>query len=126
MVAKKLYRSSLFSKSSKYAELISDRWFILSAKYGLIHPDNIIQPYDSSLITMSTKERKRWSERVSANLNRVVSSQDHVTFLAGLKYREYLIQPLKDLGCVISIPMEGLGIGQQLQWLNRQLENQDG
>lgn len=125
MAAKDLYVSQWFKKASSYAELISDRWFILSAKYGLIYPDQIIQPYDSSLITMSTKERKRWSERVSANLNIVVSSQDHVTFLAGLKYREYLIQPLKDLGCVISIPMEGLGIGQQLQWLNKQLENLD-
>ncbi|WP_395858435.1 DUF6884 domain-containing protein [Arthrobacter sp. KBS0702] len=41
----------MFKKASAYAELTCDRWYILSAKHGLLHPDEIIQPYDMRLGT---------------------------------------------------------------------------
>ena len=44
-----------------------------------------------------------------------------VVFLAGKRYREFLENPLADQGAVMSVPMEGLRIGEQLRWLEREL-----
>jgi ParB family chromosome partitioning protein len=41
-----------------------DRWFILSAKYGLLKADDIIEPYDQTLRDMNTQERKQWANMV--------------------------------------------------------------
>jgi hypothetical protein len=46
---------------------------------------------------------------------------DNVVFLAGKIYRENLIDPIIKSGCNVEIPMEGLRIGKQKSWLNRQL-----
>jgi hypothetical protein len=53
----------------------------------------------------------------------VLQPGDHVVFLAGIKYRENLIDPIREMGCSVEIPMEGLGIGKQLSWLKQQLES---
>lgn len=36
--ARELYVSSLFKKASAFAERSCDRWYVLSAKHGLLHP----------------------------------------------------------------------------------------
>lgn len=49
--ARELYVSPLFKKASAYAEQACDRWYVLSAKHGLVHPDAIFEPYDMKLGT---------------------------------------------------------------------------
>ncbi len=121
MQAQQLYISDWFIKASAYAKSISDNWYILSAKYGLVSPDAVIDPYDETLNNMSVSERKDWSLWVMQNLSPEVVPGDHVVFLAGKKYREFLVQPLRSLGCYVEIPMEGLRIGEQLNWLSQRL-----
>ena len=36
-----------FYKARTYVERTGRPWFVLSAKYGLVHPDEVIAPYDS-------------------------------------------------------------------------------
>jgi len=115
--AKNLYISDLFKKTKAYAEKNGDKWFILSAKYGLLEPDAPIAPYEETLNTKGKAARIEWAQRVLTQLLPQVSSQDTITFLAGLKYREFLADPLAEHGTSISIPMEGLKIGEQLRWL---------
>ena len=45
-----------------------------------------------------------------------------IEILAGKSYRWPLAMYLQQAGYYITVPMEGLGIGQQLQWLNKQLD----
>ena len=40
-----------------------------------------------------------------------------IVFLAGLRYREFLEPTLRGRGLVVSVPMEGLAIGEQLRLL---------
>ena len=48
--ARELYISDLFRKSLKYAQSLSpDAIYILSAKYGLLSLDTVIEPYDVTL-----------------------------------------------------------------------------
>lgn len=118
--ARSLYISDLFEKASSYAEKIGDEWFILSALYGLVPPEKIIAPYDKTLLKMPNNERQKWASQVFGDLKNKISAGDTVIFLAGERYRENLIDPVTRLGCKIEIPMEGMRIGEQMQWLNRQ------
>jgi hypothetical protein len=54
-----MYTSTLFRKMMAYAErLIPKSTFILSAKYGLLHPDTVIEPYEQTLKRMKARERE--------------------------------------------------------------------
>jgi len=113
--AKNLYQSDWFHKARRWAEQNGDRWFILSTKHGLISPEKIIKPYECTLNEMSAEKRKAWGEKVLAEIRKHVPC-GKIIILAGSKYREFLDVPTHS----VEIPMQGLGIGQQLSWLNSQ------
>ncbi len=121
MPAQDLYTSDLFHKTSAYARLVGDSWYILSAKYGLLVPNQIIEPYEKTLNKMAAAERKIWASNVLESLKDIVSPGDEVVFLAGDRYRRDLIETLEEWGCKIYIPMEGLSFGRQLSWLKKEL-----
>lgn len=113
-----LYTSTLFTLSRQYAlSLNPDRIFILSAKYGLVDPEQEIDPYDLTLNTMGVPERREWSRRVLSELINVVLPGDRIIILAGVRYREYLVPALEKTGCRVEVPMEGLSLFKQQQWL---------
>jgi hypothetical protein len=64
--ARELYVSQLFKKASAYAERTCDRWYILSAKHDLVHPDEVIEPYDVRLGTnhRTTPPIHHWCDMV--------------------------------------------------------------
>jgi cytoplasmic iron level regulating protein YaaA (DUF328/UPF0246 family) len=115
--AEELYSSSLFTKSRLWVKSNCDRWYILSAKYGLLEPEQEIEPYNITLNTMRMADIKLWSSRVLADLQKRVVKGDEIVFLAGEKYRKFLVKPLLAQGCIVKVPLEGLPIGKQLQWL---------
>jgi len=121
-LARDLYTSPLFVNASAYAEKISDDWYIISAKYGLVRPSDFIDPYDVTLNKMSAPERRKWAELVFSDLKPLLKATDTVVFLAGVIYRENLVKKVKGLGCKVEIPMKGLRIGEQVSWLQEQLE----
>lgn len=123
--AELLYTSDLFAKSRQYALNNSERWFILSAKHGLVAPDEVLEPYDLALHTLSRAEQREWAERVLAKLLPVLSPGDTVVMLAGITYRRDLLGPLEGHGVTVEIPLEGLRIGEQLRWLTRANEEHE-
>lgn len=118
-LAKDIYISDWFRKARQYAEASGCRWFVLSAKYGLVKPDQMIAPYNQTLNKMSVLERREWASKVFEELTLVVPEMPHVIILAGNRYREFLIRHLTDHGVLVSVPMKGLGIGKQLSWLKK-------
>jgi len=118
--AQDLYQSSLFKKSLAYAKQInSDEIYILSAKYGLIKLNDIIEPYDKTLNKMSVSEKKKWSNEVFTKLQKYeIINNTNFIFLAGENYRKYLIEKLPNY----EVPMKGLKIGKQLQFLTEKLK----
>lgn len=116
-----LYTSTLFKKAKRYALAIANSWYVLSAKHGLLAPHTVISPYDMTLNTMTSRERRGWSERVADQLRPVVGPGDTVLFLAGAKYREGLQASLRARNVEIIVPMAGMRIGEQLSWLTQQI-----
>jgi hypothetical protein len=118
--AENMYISILFTKTLKYAKdiLKADKIFILSAKYGLLHLDKEIDPYNVTLISMKPVERQKWADMVVKQLKGECDiSHDKFYILAGKNYYENLIPHLPNH----EIKMEGLTIGKRFQWLNAQL-----
>lgn len=113
--AQELYHSALFQKSLAYAQgLEPDVIFILSAKHGLLPPDKVIAPYDVTLNGMGVGERRAWAADVLQALReRFDLERDHFVFLAGQRYREFLLPHIRS----VELPLDGLGIGKQLQYL---------
>ena len=113
--AGELYTSDLFKKNFAYAKRLKpDAIYILSAKYGLLGLDEEVETYNQTLNTMSAREVEAWAKKVLMQLG-VVSDikKDKFVFLAGERYRKYLVPHMVHTG----VPMRGLGIGKQLQFL---------
>ena len=115
--AKDLYVSQWFIKARGYVETSKAPWFILSAGYGLVDPKTTIDPYEKTLNRMSVGERRAWATRVTAQMDTHLPAVDGVILLAGVRYREFLLDYLKARFRRVEVPMEGLKIGEQLHWL---------
>jgi len=115
--AAELYTSPLFVGALRYARSLNpDAIYILSAKYGLLDLEAEIEPYDVTLLNMRASEVRAWAARVLAQLRLCTDPQrDHYVFLAGEKYRQYLVPHMRSY----EVPMQGLSIGRQLQFLAR-------
>jgi hypothetical protein len=114
--AEELYVSDLFKKSLAYAKSLKPRKiFILSAKYGLLPLNKTIPPYEQTLNTMKSKEVEKWSEKVLLQMRaqKIDFKKDEAIFLAGVKYRKYLMSQFKHA----KAPLSKLGIGKQLAYL---------
>ena len=117
--ARDLYISPLFKLNLAYAQILRpSKIFILSAKYGLLKLEKHIKPYNKTLNKMSAESVEKWAEGVLENLRKEVDlSKDEIVFLAGERYRRYLIPSIANC----KIPLKGLSIGKQLQYLRRHI-----
>ena len=109
--------STLFRGRRAYVERTCDRWFILSALYGLVDPDDVIEPYDVALKSASTAERRAWSRSVLESLRTELGDLRGIEFEchAGSEYLSFgVVDGLLALGATITVPTEGLSFGRQL------------
>lgn len=113
--AEDLYQSDLFKKSRAWAEMFGVGWAILSAKYGCVPPGRVIKPYDETLNTKSPGELAQWGKLVRGQVGCMTLRRPTV-ILAGEKYRQWIYS-----GDNVIFPMQGMGIGQQLAWLKREV-----
>ena len=118
--AKELYTGDLFKKSRAYAEANTDEWWVLSAKHGVVHPDEVIAPYDVTLAAMSGQQLHRWAHDVRDTLVLTYAGGEPVefVFLAGRFYREWPTHYLSQNGWAsCTDPLAGLGIGDRKAWM---------
>ncbi len=93
--AEDMYISPLFRGARFFAKSRFDRWYILSAKYGLLKPSQLIEPYEKTLKKMPKKERMHWAEKVINAITPCLDTDDVLSFVAGNDYREFLL-PYKE------------------------------
>jgi hypothetical protein len=117
--AKDLYQSHWFVLARRYVEARGAPWFILSAKHGLVGPDDLIEPYELTLNTMDVADRRAWARRVQAQMEARLPQANRIIVFAGQRYREFLMDYLRRRASAVHVPMKGLRIGEQLSWLSR-------
>lgn len=119
--AYKLYSASaLFSKTYKHVqELRYDEIYILSAKYGLLHPQNEIAPYELSIHDLKGPQKREWLDSVWRKLELYGVTQ--VDFWCGKAYYVELSKLIQTYypEITINIPMQGMGIGKRLAFLTK-------
>lgn len=126
-----MYTGELFKLQRQYAELAGHRWWILSAKYGVLEPNEIIEPYDVTRRQFNLDESPdianpdSWESSVISMLRLKLPPVEDVRVLlfAGSNYRGWVDDA--QLMCPswhISVPLSGLGIGYQRQRLGQMIE----
>jgi hypothetical protein len=116
--AAELFASPLFAGRHRYAAASGLRWYILSAKFGLLAPEDVIGPYDVYLADQSPSYRKAWGEFVTAALEQ----REHdlrgrtIEIHAGTAYVDPLRAPMAARGATLAIPLAHLRQGEQLAW----------
>ena len=118
--AEDMYTSDLFKKSLAYAKTLRPKQiYILSAKYGLLKPGDIIAPYNKTLVGATKLQAKRWAVMVYKQmLSESIDFAEDAIFLCGNNYRKYLMQKFPNG----TAPLEHLGIGQQKQFYANKLK----
>jgi uncharacterized protein DUF6884/GIY-YIG catalytic domain-containing protein len=116
--ARELYRTPLFRARRRYAEASGLPWLIVSALYGIVDPDEVIEPYNVQITDLDASARRDLAEGVVATL------EDRFGELAGLAfevhagdaYVQMLELALRPRNATLLRPLRGLGIGKQLGW----------
>lgn len=114
--AKDLYTSDWFKKARTYVETNYDKWYILSAQYYLVDPEQELEYYEMYLPKQSKDYKKEWGLKVSQQLL-IQDKTAEIDIFAGMEYRKHLVPLLEGRGIKVNVPMQGLGIGSQLKWL---------
>jgi len=109
--------SNYFVKQRSWAKAKSSEtggdWYILSAKYGLVEPDNVLTPYDEKGLTESQ------AETIADKL------QDFTTvhIQAGREYTVPLVPELESYGIDVITHCSGMRIGERMSELNEKIES---
>lgn len=123
---KELYTGNLFRAAREHAERNGSTWRIISARYGLLNPENRVKPYNLTLRQFSEFERLQWAQAVCGSL--VYELRDagerpiEVVVLAGADYAGPICRKLEQLGIKWSCPLDGMAVGERLRYFRTQLE----
>lgn len=115
--ARELYTGSLFVACRRYAEASGLAWAILSARYGLLLPDWVREPYEQKLAARGPA-LENWSmDAAKAVRMQVDRLTTEVVCLAGANYAVPFAWALAYYRITCVQPLVGMPIGQRLRWL---------
>lgn len=118
--AARLYAaSSLFRKALSHVTRYADRIHILSAKYGLVDLDQVLEPYDATFADLPAGQQEEWARRVLARLQTLYGEDlSHLTFefYCGKNYQVYLDPLLRSVGARVYYLVAGLRIGERRRY----------
>ena len=138
--AQDLYTTPLFLRRRAYAEAAVEElgtcWLVLSAKHGLIPPNQVVHPYDEQLVRarvsdFSVKVRTSlmwWIDELEPADERlgplVLEVHAGVHYVDGVERAVRWLNSFGDMHTRITVeaPLKGLAIGRQFQWYDRRAE----
>lgn len=117
--ARELYTSALWKGRRSYAEASGLPWYVFSARWGLVTPDQVLEPYDR---TFTGEWAGEWRTRLSATAAGVIIGAGYrrIELHMGVAYHLLLSGMLERLGAQVLLPLKGLEIGEQLAWYSAQ------
>lgn len=122
--------SQQFRGAYQVAEQLGAQVLILSAKYGVLRPEQVIEPYDVTLIGTDRMVKERWAADVIQQLRLVYPSDpgavikpgDKVVSFLSKPYGDILHQVLRENGVTVEDPLKGLSQGARLQWFKERMQ----
>jgi cytoplasmic iron level regulating protein YaaA (DUF328/UPF0246 family) len=121
--ARDAYTGAPFHVNREFAEKMSDRWIILSAKYGFIDPDTPIQHYEVTFKRKSTNPVSVTALRKQA-IDMGLFDFSKVIVLGGTEYRKVVAEAFAGADVRLEFPFAGLPLGQAMQAAKRAIGSQ--
>ena len=116
--ADELLTSPLFRRRRDFAERSGLPWFVLSSRYGLVRPEQVIEPYDLCLARQPVAARREWGRLVIGQLQAVLGDLGGRTLEihAGSAHIDPIELRLRESGATVVTPLRGLSLGRHLAW----------
>ncbi len=106
--ARELFASGGFARARDCAVRSGNPWFVLSAKHGLLDPDDVVGPFAVLIGDQPAGYRAAWAEWVVVQLaDRVRLSGVTVEVHGGVDFAQALKGPLERRGARTEIPLPG-------------------
>lgn len=98
--ARDLYVSPLFTRRRARAEASGVPWFVVSGRWGLLEPGDLLAPYSFSLAQQPVSYQRAWGRFVAEQLHLAcsVGRGDVVEIYTGAAYAAALTAPIEYLG----------------------------
>lgn len=115
--ARDLYTSTLFARRRRYAERSGAPWFVVSSRWGLVTPEEVIAPYDVFLGEMPASYRRAWAAFVVAQLaGHLELAGASIEIHAGDHYVAELRPAIEGAGAELIDPVDAHSMGETLAW----------
>ena len=106
--AARLFESAGFVRAREYAASSGHPWFVVTAKHGLLDPDDVVAPFDVQLGDQSMGYRNAWGEWVVAQLgDRLLLEHVTVEVHGGVDFAQPLRGPLTRRGAAMDLQLPG-------------------
>lgn len=116
--ARDAYTGAPFKVNREFAEKMSDRWIILSAKYGFIDPGEPVKQYEVTFKRMSTNPVSVVTLRKQA-IDMGIYDFAKVIVLGGTEYRKIVVEAFAGADVELEFPFAGLPLGKAMQAAKR-------
>lgn len=115
--------SDYFTSMENYAKEVieCDRILILSARYGLLDPESIIEPYERSLYDYTQSELEEWALRVASDLPPLENAE--VISLCGKRYMKEIKPYIEKEAISYERLFEGVRMNSQIKQMNEEIDN---
>lgn len=124
--AKDLYTGSLFIASRQFVESKFEQYVILSAKYHCVLPDQIIEPYELYLGSLSKEEKQEWDNITIKQLEEYFPKGTEFEFYTSKMYQDGIIPILEKDGYICNTNINNLGLGYKIQWFQQHTKRKGG
>lgn len=99
-LVKNFYTGQLFQMLLKLAKNQGLDWIVISGKYGLLKPNDFIEPYDSKIKTKA--DIKRIQSLTLSKLKPITEKYDKILVIMGKNYREVIRSQINEKFIVIT------------------------
>lgn len=121
--ARELYDSSVHTCKGRYGRH-SHGYYIMSAKFGLVHNQTELPEYDLSLDDLSDDERAQWAADVVEDLVTIVDREgfDAVVLIGSKTYIDPILEHVERIPVPVLTPWQTddyvSGVGRGMAWCN--------
>lgn len=116
--AEDVYCSKNFLNSLNIAKTCGDMFFIVSGRYGLLLPDQLIEPYDFDISMVMPEEQSAWARKTWESLENVISCKDKLIFLTNPSYSELLQNENRETRTELFFPFLNKSSDYRENWLH--------
>jgi len=116
--AREIWEGNHFQLILAHVEMFYDRVLVMSYKYGLISPDDVIESYDIDMRTEKAATRIRWWFKLKQQIDKIADEDkpELVALYTGHFERDRVIREFVKHGVEqVIVPFAGLGIGLRQQ-----------